>query len=141
VTLVCHIQWRRTMNRGAAAFKLLGVADSVWCSRLGKKPVTVRAWKAGRRTPDYIARRRIHEEFGGPAPELWDELVPTVPTRAHRETPQVEVASPLATENEAAKLLAHVRQLQEELTDASPEAFDLPARVRMAAQLGETIAR
>jgi hypothetical protein len=129
------------MNRGAVAFKGLGVSSKIWEGRIGKKPVTIDSYKAGRRTPDAETREAIHEDWGGPHPDLWDELVTEAPSRTVREPVPVVPVTPEGTEGEAAKLLAHIRRLQDDLTNAAPEDHELAARVRMADQLAGAIAK
>jgi hypothetical protein len=129
------------MNRGALEFKALGVAPKIWAARLGVSVVTAESWRAGRRTPGADTRRAIHEDWNGPVPAAWDELVDVAPPRTVREPVAVVPATPEAVEGEAAKLLAHLRQLQDDLAAAQPEAHDLPQRIRMAESIAGSIAR
>lgn len=130
------------MNRGAAAFRKLPGTAKMWAARLGKSDATIYAYRDGRRVPPKEEREIIHADWNGPAPDEWDTLVTDgEPPRAPREPHAVEPATPEAAAGEAAKLLARIRDLQDECEAAGTDAHDLPQRIRMADTLAAAISK
>ncbi len=136
-----------TVTVGSRAFKALGVASSVWVTRLAAEGVertaqTIDAWKAGRRSPEEGAAILIHEKWDGPSPQDWRTPIPSAPASPSAPPPPLEPVTPEAVADEAATLLQHVRTLQRRLTDVSAqEAAELPAQIRMAESISSVISR
>lgn len=95
----------------------------------------------GAKSPSPALAQKI-ADLGPPWPAAadWAEALPAREPRIAREPHEVPTTVTAAdTAGEAAKLLAHIRDLQDEIRTAGVEEGGLQAKVRMVAQLAEAI--
>jgi hypothetical protein len=131
-------------SKGSVEFRALGVKLEEWERRLKKRGIrasvsTVSAWQLGTRSCPIEARELIHSEWNGPHPDAWEEFLPDAPPLP---AIPLEDATPERVGAAAARLLQHVRMLQQELEMTARDSGEgLGARVRMAESIAGVLGK
>src|SRR5262245_3726288 len=121
-------------TKGALEFRAMPGTPAEKAARFRRKKSAVYAWLSGASSPPKEVRDEIHAA-GGPPPEAWDEVVGAVVDAPVRERHAVEPATPEAVSDEAAKMLASIRDLQDDVRDEA----DPIKRTRMVGELSGAI--
>lgn len=145
---------------GAVKFAALPGSLREWAGWLTVSVQAVSTWRTGDRTPNAAARMKIadvaKERYGAEiGEELWDQriteeiaqelkqaAIPPRPAGSGAPPGPLREATPEDTAQLTAQLLAHIRDLQTELSDpASVAGYNLQERIAMGDKLAGAVDR